>query len=153
MSLYRSFQWWILSFFVWLTVSCRAPKDLEFKEFKNISLENVGFTAASLKVDLIFYNPNNFRLEFKQTDLDIFIDSTLLGHSSQDVQVTMPKRQDFLIPLKVDLDMKNLLKNGLAGAFNKQVLIKVVGKVKVGKGGVFKNFDVNYQTTQQLSLF
>ncbi|HPH85460.1 MAG TPA: LEA type 2 family protein [Ferruginibacter sp.] len=133
--------------------SCRTPKDLEFREFKNLSLENIGFSGANLKVDVVYYNPNNFSLELNRTDLDIFVDSNFLGHSSQDIQVKVPKRDIFTIPLKVELDMKNLLKNGITSLFNKEVNVKVLGKVKVGKAGVFKSFNVDYQTVQKLSLF
>jgi hypothetical protein len=138
--------------FSFLLTSCRDPKDLEFREFKNLTVENIGFTGANLNVDAVLYNPNNFSLELKRTDFDIFVDSTLLGHSMQDLQVKVPKRQEFQIPLKVELDMKNLLKNGLATFINKQVLIRVIGKVKVGKAGVFKTFDIDYQTLQQFSF-
>lgn len=140
-----------LFFGVFLT-SCREPKDLEFREFRNLSVDNIGFSAANLNVDVIFYNPNNFSLELKRTDLDIFVDSTYLGHSAQELQVKVPNRQEFSIPLKVELDMKNLLKNGLSAFINKEVMIRVLGKVKVGKAGVFKTFEVNYQTLQQLSF-
>ena len=116
-------------------------------------MEKLGFSEANLKVDLVYYNPNNFGLELNRTDLDIYIDSNYLGHSSQDLQVAIPKRDVFTIPLKVDLDMKNLLKNGIIGLLNKQVNIRLLGKVKVGKGGVFKIFNVDYQTVQNLSLF
>ena len=133
--------------------SCREPKDLEFRSFKNLRVEDVSFSSAKLNVDLTYYNPNNFGLELNKTDLDIFIDSNYLGHSLQDIQVRIPKRQEFTVPLKVDLDMKNLLKNGVATLFNKQVAIRVLGKVKVGKAGVMKNFNVDYTTIQTLSLF
>jgi hypothetical protein len=36
---------------------------------------------------------------------------------------------------------------------NKEVLVRAVGTVKVGKLGVYKNFKVDYSTTQQFSLF
>ncbi|MEP7164564.1 MAG: LEA type 2 family protein [Ferruginibacter sp.] len=142
----------IIGSLIWMT-SCRTPKDLEFREFNNLSLEKLGFGGANLKVDLVYYNPNNFGLELNRTDLDVFVDSTYLGHSSQDIQVAIPKRDIFTVPLKIDLDMKNLLKNGLISLFRKEVNIRVTGKVKVGKAGVFKSFNVDYQTVQSIDLF
>jgi LEA14-like dessication related protein len=133
--------------------SCRTPKDLEFREYNSVSVENMGFTSSSLKMNLVYYNPNNFGLELKRTELDIYVDSTFLGHSSQDLQVAVPKRGTFTIPLRVELDMKNLLKNGLTTLFNKQVMVRAIGNVKIGKAGVYKNFKVDYSSLQQFSLF
>lgn len=142
-----------LLLFTFLMTACRAPQDLEFREFNNLSLDKLGFTASALKVDLVYYNPNNYGMELKRTELDIYVDSIFLGHSSQDLQVSIPRRDVFTIPLKVDLDMKNLFKNGLMTLINKQVQVRAVGNVKVGKAGVYKNFKVDYTTTQQFSLF
>ncbi|MFT3911590.1 MAG: LEA type 2 family protein [Ferruginibacter sp.] len=139
--------------FLLFMTSCRAPKDLEFRGFKNITVENIGFAGANLNVEVVAYNPNNYGVELNRTDLDIYLDSTYLGHSSQDLQVKVPRRQEFTVPLKVELDMKNIIKNGLSSLMNKQVLVKVMGKVRVGKAGVYKTFDVNYQTIQQLPQF
>jgi LEA14-like dessication related protein len=104
-------------------------------------------------VDLVYYNPNNFGLELKRTELDIYIDSSFLGHSSQELQVAIPRRDIFTIPLKIDLDMKNLFKNGFISMMNKEVKVRAVGNVKVGKAGVYKTFKVDYTTTQQFSMF
>ena len=133
--------------------ACREPKSLEFKEFKNLSIDKLSFAGAALKVDLVYYNPNNFSLQLNRTDLDIFIDSTFLGHSSQDVQVAIPKRDIFTIPLKLDLDVKNLLKNGITSLLNKDVSVRVLGSVKVGKAGIYKSFPVDYTSIQNFSLF
>lgn len=138
---------------IFFLTSCHQPKDLVFKEFKNLSLEKLGFAGVALKVDLVYYNPNNFGLELNRTDLDLFVDSSFLGHSSQDIQIFLPRRDFFTIPLKVDLDMKNLLKNGLTGFFNRDIHVRLLGKVKVGKAGVYKSFNVDYTTVQNFSLF
>lgn len=132
--------------------SCRSPKELVYRDIRNISLESMGFSSSLLKADLEYYNPNNFSLELRRTDVDVFVNNQLLGHSTQEVQVKIPKRGNFIIPLKLDLDMKNLLKNGLAALFNKEVNLKVTGKIKLGKAGVFKTFPIDYSTTQKISL-
>ncbi len=143
----------LLTGIVVYTSSCRAPKDLEFREIKNLSLVNLNFMGTTLKADVVYYNPNNFGLQLNRTDLDIFIDSSYLGHSSQDIQVAIPKRDIFTIPLEVELDMKSLLKNGLTSLINKEVSVRILGKVKLGKAGVYKNFNIDYSTVQHFSMF
>ena len=142
-----------LLFTVNFLTSCQSTKDLEFKEFNNVVLDKIGFSSSALKVNLVYYNPNNFGMELNRTELDIYVDSTFLGHSSQLLQVPIPKRDVFTIPLKIELDMKNLLKNGLITMMNKEVAIRAVGNVRVGKAGIFKIIKVDYTTRQQFSLF
>jgi LEA14-like dessication related protein len=132
---------------------CQKPKDLVFKEFKNLKVDQLSFSGAALNVDLVYYNPNNFGLQLSRTDLDIFVDSTFLGHSTQNIQVAVPRRDNFTIPLKVDLDVKNLLKNGVTSLFNKKVKVRVLGSVKLGKAGVYKTIPVDYSSVQNFSLF
>jgi LEA14-like dessication related protein len=139
--------------FIIFLSGCQKPKDLVFKEFKNLSVDKLTFAGAALKVDLVYYNPNNISLQLSKTDLDIYVDSTFLGHSSQDIQVKVPKRENFTIPLKVDLDVKNLLKNGISSMFNKDVKVRVLGSVKLGKVGIYKSFPVDYTSVQHFSLF
>jgi LEA14-like dessication related protein len=139
-------------FFIFLP-SCQKPKDLVFKEFKNLKVDQLSFSGAALNVDLVYYNPNNFGLQLSRTDLDIFVDSTFLGHSTQNIQVAVPRRDNFTIPLKVDLDVKNLLKNGVTSLFNKDVKVRVLGSVKLGKAGVYKTFPVDYTSVQNFSMF
>lgn len=133
--------------------SCQEPKSLEFREFKNLTLDKLSFAGAALKVDLVYFNPNNFGLQLNRTDLDIYIDSTFLGHSAQDIQVSIPRKGNFTIPLSLDLDVKNLLKNGVTSFLNKNVSVRVLGSVKVGKAGIYKSFPVDYTSIQNFSIF
>jgi LEA14-like dessication related protein len=133
--------------------SCQGIKDLEFKEYKNFKLEKAGFSKSTITVDLVYYNPNTFGLELKNTDLDIFINDNLLGHSVQDVQVHIPKKQQFTLPLKIDVDMKNILKNSLTTLLSKEVTIKATGKIKVGKANIYKTLPFEYSTKQEIGLF
>jgi len=136
-----------------LLISCAAPKELEYRDFKNLVVEKIGFSATSLKMDLIYYNPNNFGLELNRTDLDVYINNNYLGRTEQVYQVSIPKREEFAIPIKIDVDMKNLLKNGLATFLTNEVMVKITGTIRVGKLNVFKTFTVNYEGKQQFTAF
>ena len=138
---------------IFFTSSCQAPKELVYRDFKNLKVEKVGFAATTLKVDLIYYNPNNFGLQLKYTDLDIYVDNNYLGHSSQDYQITISKLAEFTMPLAIEVDMKNLLKNALPTLLGKEVMVKITGTVKLGKANVYKIFPVSYEGLQRFSAF
>ena len=138
---------------VLLATSCQSPKELVYRDFKNLKVEKLGFASSSLKLDLVYYNPNNFGLQLKYTDLEIFVDSNYLGHSSQDYQITIPRLAEFTLPIQIDVAMENLIKNALPTLLGKEVLVKVTGRVKLGKANVYKTFMVNYEGLQRFSTF
>jgi hypothetical protein len=139
-------------FLTLLLVSCSSPKELEYRDFKNFSVSKLGFSSSKAHFDLIYFNPNNFGLQLKRTELDVYVNGVLLGHTSQEYQITIPRKLDFVIPIDMEVDMKNLLKNSLTALFNKEVLVKVVGSVKVGKANVYMSFPVNYESRQAVSF-
>lgn len=136
-----------------LLASCSTPKELEYRNFQNFTIDKVGFSATTIKMDLVYYNPNNFGLQLKSTDLDVFFDNNYLGHTVQEQLISIPSRGEFSVPIKIDVDMKNLLKNGISSLFSNEVIVKVTGSVKVGKANLFKTFPVNYEGKQKFNLF
>lgn len=136
-----------------LLISCSTPKELEYRDIKNFTIDKIGFSATAIKMDMVYYNPNNFGLQLKTTDLDIFLDNNYLGHTVQEELVLIPRRAEFSVPVKIEVDMKNFLKNGLATILSNEVMVKVTGTVRVGKANVFKTFPVNYEGKQKFNLF
>lgn len=134
-------------------LSCTSPKALEYKTYHNFSIQSLGFTNTSISLDLEYYNPNNFGMRLKNTDLDIFVNGNLLGHSVTDSLISIPRKGTFLVPVKFNVDMKNAFKNAWNTLVGKEVLIRLSGKVKVGKGNVFMSFPVEYESKQTFSLF
>lgn len=134
-------------------MSCSSPKAIEYKSYRNFSIENLGFVNSTIKLDLEYYNPNNFGMQLRNTDLDIFINGNLFGHSSTDTLIPIPRRDSFFIPIKFVVNMQSLYKNALNTLLGKEVLLHVTGKVKVGKANVFMYFPINYESKETFSLF
>ncbi len=136
-----------------LIMSCSTPKALEYYSYRNLSVERLGFTNSQVKLELEYFNPNNFGLQVRRTELDIFIDSTLLGHSSLDTLINIPRRDTFLLPINFNVDMQNLFKNAWNSFTGNEVSIKVIGKLKIGKANIFMSMPVNYEGKYKFSLF
>ena len=143
----------LLVFLSMIILSCGSPKELEYKDYHNFKVENFGFTKSIVSLDLEYFNPNNFGLQLRRTDLDIYINNNLLGKSYLDTLIHIPRRGNFMLPMKVDVDMSNLFRNALNTAFKDSVTIKVTGKVKVGKANVFMSFPVDYTGRHKFTLF
>ena len=128
-------------------------KEPIYREIREVRLIEAGLLQSTAGIDLVYYNPNNFGLQLQRTDLDIFINNNFLGHTVQEQQITIPKQAEFSVPVTLDVDMKNLLRNGLISLPSSEVLVKVTGSVKVGKANVFKTFPVKYEGKQSFSSF
>ena len=136
-----------------MLLCCAPPKALEYREARNFTVEKLGFSSSAVKMGLVYFNPNNYGLQLKRTDLDVYINNVYLGHTSQEYQVTIPRKEEFSIPIHIDVDMRNLFKNGLSLLSKNEVMVKLTGSVKVGKANVFISFPVNYEEKQSFALF
>ena len=45
--------------------SCSKPKGFEYKGLNHVTIKNVGFEYIDVSLNLVCYNPNNFRSEYK----------------------------------------------------------------------------------------
>ncbi len=135
-----------------LLSGCATPKPIEYKDYQNFKIQKIGASSSTVSMELVYYNPNQMGLQLKRTELDIYLDNTLLGHTSQEMQITIPRKSNFVIPIKVNVDMKNIWKNALNSLLSKEILVKVKGSVKVGKANVFMNFPINYEGKHSFSI-
>ncbi|MFX5956931.1 hypothetical protein ABTF01_21275, partial [Acinetobacter baumannii] len=80
--------------------------------------------------ELIYYNPNGFGLDLKKVDSDVYIDSLFLGKFQLDTLMHINRMSEFSLPAKINLDMKNLLKNSAYLLLKKEVTVQAKGTVK-----------------------
>lgn len=133
--------------------ACSKPKDLQYVDFQNLKVEEWGFDKSKVKVDLRYYNPNRFDLQLKEADVNIFINNELAGHGILDSLITLPARDTFAFPLIFETDMQNLIKNTWHAGLQNEVTLKIVGKCKLGRTGIFFPFPIHYESREKLPIF
>lgn len=133
-------------------LSCSTPKGFEYKGVNNVKVNNIGFEYLDLSLNLVYFNPNNFRVDLKKVDCEVYIDNRYLGKYALDTLMHIPKKQNFELPSRLRVSMGGVFKNAFSLFMNKEVLIKVKGKTKIGKGSIFFDVPFNYETRQTISL-
>ncbi|MCW3464320.1 LEA type 2 family protein [Chitinophaga nivalis] len=144
----------LVIFATWgLTSSCEKMKDIQFVRVAGISMDELGMSKSIVRMTLAYYNPNNYKLQLKDADFDLFLDETPVGHSIQDTMIYIPARDTFYFPVRLEVNMANVFQNALSAFSNKEVTIKATGKCKVGKGGIYLPFPIKCETRQALNFF
>src|SRR5450432_3334825 len=112
------------AFFILTAIwGCSAPKMLVYDDYKNFRIQKLGFSNSEVSLDLEYFNPNNFGLQLRNSNLDIFLNNNFLGHSSSASLIEIPRRDTFLLPIKFTVDMRNIFKNAWNTLSGNDVLI------------------------------
>lgn len=130
--------------------ACKQPQIPEYQAFENFRINKVGLGESVVSADIKYYNPNHFALQLRGAELDVSINNRYVGRTVLDTLVTIPKLDTFYLPMQMKVDMKQLVSNALSLLINSEIDVKVNGKVKMGKSGVYFNVPVNYQGKQEI---
>lgn len=136
----------IVSFAISMAISCKKPDSFEYREMRDFRIDSLGFGKSTIKMNLVYFNPNNFGVDLKHIDCDVFLDNKFLGKYLLDTTMHISKRSEFVVPSAMQVDMKNLFRNSLHALFSKELEIQLKGNTKLGKGGIYINVPFTYQT-------
>jgi len=130
--------------------ACRQPKNLVYQNVQNFKLQRVGLAQTALSMDISLYNPNSYSLKLKKADVDVFINDNHLGKMMVKGPYTITRLDTFILPVILDVDLKNVLPNVLQLVFNSDVDIKLKGTIKAGRHGIYINVPINYEGKQDI---
>jgi LEA14-like dessication related protein len=125
----------------------------EWVGLEDVGISSIGSSESVLSMKIECFNPNQFPLVLKSANLDISLDNHYLGHTTIDSLIRIPARDTFAIPVKVQLDMKNIVNNALSLALQDSVILKLNGEVKAGRTGLQISRKVHYEGKQPSGLF
>ena len=133
-------------------VSCKKPESFEYRDIRNFKIDSIGFDKSTVSMDLVYFNPNNYGVELKNIDCDVYVQHNYLGKYTLDTLMHISKKSEFAIPSRMQVDMKNLFRNTLNSLFLSELLIEVKGTTRVGKAGIFITVPFSYSGWQKFSL-
>jgi LEA14-like dessication related protein len=132
---------------------CGKPKTPDYIDFQHLRLAKAGLDRSVITFDLRYYNPNNFKMQLKEAQVDVYFNDKFVGHSVLDSLINIPKKDTFFIPVSMEVKLKNVLSNAAQLLLNPDVMVKLNGNARVGKGGIFVNVPINYEGKQRIDLF
>lgn len=146
---HRSF--YILLACVWLVgLGCNKPIAPVYYDFMNFKLDSLGKSESVVSAELKYYNPNKYNLQLKEGEVDVYLNQKLAGHSVLDSMIVIPKLDTFYLPVRMKVDMSVILSNALNILLSNEMDIKLLGKAKVGRSGIFMNVPISYEGKQKI---
>lgn len=133
--------------------SCKKPQSFEYRAMQNFKIDSLGFDHSNVSMNLVYFNPNNFGVDLKKIDADIYVEHNYVGRFNLDTTMHITKRSEFGIPCKMQVNMKNMFKNAVTTLFASEFLVEVKGTVRAGRMGIFVTVPFNYAAKQKFSMF
>jgi LEA14-like dessication related protein len=138
---------------VMLLAACGKPKSLIYKDVKNFRLHSIKLTEPIFAADVRFYNPNGYPLVLKHADVDVYINNKYTGKVTLDSTITIPRKDTFLLPVTINVALNGAFNNALQLLMKKEVLIKLQGSARAGRGITLVNIPINFEGKSELSLY
>jgi len=135
-----------------MLAACASPQSLEYKGVSNFYISAVGLNKSTIGADVMLYNPNRYAVDVKDADLDIFLNNRPAGKAVLDRRVSIPARDSVAIPVAVQASLGSLVNTGIQLMKNPEVMVKIAGSVRAGRGGVFVRVPVRYEGKQKVEL-
>ncbi|MFN3874543.1 MAG: LEA type 2 family protein [Flavobacteriales bacterium] len=125
-----------------LSASCSPYKDVELTDITRVEVLSLTPEAVALRVDARIDNPNAFRIEVAEPDVDLFLNDKYIGKGQLDSALVLEKRKAQVYPvyLRADLQGGPLVAMLLASAFSGQVKVGAKGTIAGRSGALKKRF-------------
>jgi LEA14-like dessication related protein len=136
-----------------LLIGCSDLKEPEFRRIDNVRLPRFGMKESIMTVEMTYYNPNKARLTLKRASGEAWLDDEFIGNFTVDTTVRIPPLSDFQLPIKLHVDMAQILKKSKTIMEKKEVEIKLKGKARVAKGALAGNYKIKYEGKHNLAEF
>jgi len=141
-----------LSLVCFFIFGCKTPALPVFGRLENLSVGKVERSQTVVTAVIQYYNPNDYQLTLKHIEAEFFLENKLVGSSVLDTTIFLPKRDSFLLPVSVKLNLADVLSNGLGALLMGEANVGVKGFARLGRNGIFIRLPIQYEGRQKIQL-
>ena len=131
-------------------MGCQKPLAPEYQGFQELQVAKLTMEESSLSTKLKFYNPNNFGIQLKKAEMDIFVNNKLADHYLLDTTIYISKLDTFYIPVSLKLNFRSMFSNAIQALLSNEVKIRLAGYAKLKKGAVGFRVPLLYEETEKI---
>jgi LEA14-like dessication related protein len=133
-------------------VSCQPKEDVVLRRVRDIIVDVT--TDPMLRANAILYNPNKIKIKLRKIDVDVYVNEKLSASINQELDMRIPAKSEFTVPLEVKLNMKEL--GFLDTIFNmiggKKMKVRYKGTINISYKGVPVRVPVDYSDEIKVKL-
>jgi LEA14-like dessication related protein len=135
-----------------LLAACQSSpvKEPVFIESKNFRVGKLGLQKSTVNMTLDYFNPNGFALTLENADLEVYVENKYVGKTILSERISIPAKDTFSIPVKIDVEMKNLVSNLMMVGLNEDVELKLKGTARLKKAGIGITLPIDYSGRHKL---
>ncbi len=144
----------LIGLFPILLLACAKPTGFDYLGVRNIKVVKFGLKESTVSAEVGYYNPNKYPVTMKRAEVDVYVNNNLFGHSILDSTIKIPRKDTFYLPVVLTVNMSTTGMGLLQtiGGGQDEVLIKLDGKARIGRGGIFINYPIKYEGKQKLQF-
>ncbi len=132
----------ICCFIASLLYGCNSIEEPSFVRVGNVQVIKFNKDLLQAEANMVFDNNNDFDLDLSSADLELLVDDIKVADIDQTYDSSMPAQKEFNLPIKVDMQLRNLYGDNPLTSFGKGLQIvadrkldvRFKGHIKVGKG-------------------
>jgi len=119
--------------------SCLSYKEVVMHDVADVEIRRLDLKGVDLTAHVRLENPNSYRIQVKDPDVDLYLNGTFVGKGMLDSTLVLDKRTSriYEIPLHAEFKGANLLMMLLGGALSGEMKIGAKGSV-VGQAGLLR---------------
>lgn len=124
---------------------CSSFKDIEIGEIENVEFKGLYNNLAGLELTIPVANPNNFKINIINMNLDISINGKHLGKMTNLQTIIIPSRSEENLIFPVQIELANLLSGALSLyklRNTKNFEMQITGSIKARSFLHFKTIDI-----------